>query len=84
MIIKDVQMLVTNTDMAELQDHTIYCRVGLLSMDDGQKFDVSVRDKGIYEILKPLTKVKFNLDVTNSKYGIKIGIKDVLEVGKAI
>lgn len=84
MIIKDVQVLVTNTDMAVLQDNTPYCRVGLLSLDDGQKFDVSVRDKGIYEALKPLTKAKFNLELTNSKYGIKLGIKDILEVGKAI
>lgn len=84
MLIKDALMLVTNADMGKLQDHTEYCRVGLLSLDDGQKFDVSVREKEIYSQLKPMIKVKLNLDLTNSKYGMKLGIKDIVEIGKAI
>lgn len=84
MLIRDAQMLVTNADMSEMQDHTIYCRVGLLSLDDGQKFDVSVREPEKYSALKPMTKVKLNLTLSNSKYGIRLGIQDIVEVGKAI
>jgi hypothetical protein len=84
MLIKDAQMLVTNADMAEMPDHTIYCRVGLLSLDDGQKFDVSVKEKELYTKLSPMTKVRLNLDLTNSKYGMRLGVKEIIEVGDAI
>lgn len=84
MLIKNANMLVTNTGMKEMQDHTIYCAVGLLSMDDGQKYDISVREKEIYEKLKPMTKVKVHLDLTNSKYGMKLNIKEIVEIGTAI
>lgn len=84
MIIYKVNMLVTNVAMKKLQDNTDYCAVGLLSLDDGQKFDISVRDQDIIKNIAPMTKVTVNLELTNSKYGIKLGIKDLLEVGNAI
>lgn len=84
MIINNVEMLVTNTGMKKLQDNTDYCAIGLLSMDDGVKYDVTVRDPEIYFQLKPMTKVMLNLELTNSKYGMKLSIKDLLEVGNAI
>lgn len=85
MIIKKVTMLVTNMAMKKMQDNTTeYCAVGLLSLDDGQKFDLSVREYEVYSKLSPMTKVILNLDLTNSKYGIKLSIKDIIEVGTAI
>lgn len=47
-------------------------------MDVGQKYDLSVREKEIYEKLKPMTKVKVHLD------GIKLNIKEIVDVGTAI
>lgn len=84
MLIKNAQMLVTNMAMKEMQDRTVYCAVGLLSMDDGQKFDLSVREQEIYTKIKPMVKIKANLDLTNSKYGMKLAIKELVEVGTAI
>lgn len=84
MTIKKASLLVTNTSMREMQDHTVYCSVGLLSLEDGQKFDLSVREQEIYARLVPMTKIVANLDLTNSKYGMKLGIKDLIEVGNAI
>lgn len=84
MTIKEMTMLVTNTGMKKMQDNTEYCAVGLLSLEDGQKFDLSVREKDIYSKLIPLTKVTVNLDLTNSKYGMKLNIKDIVKIGVAI
>jgi hypothetical protein len=84
MIINKVEMLITNTSMKKAQDNTDYCAVGLLSLDDGQKFDISVREPEIYFKLKPMTKVKLNMDLINSKYGMKLLIKDVVEIGSEI
>lgn len=84
MFIKNVDLLVTNMAMKKMQDNTDYCAVGILSLDDGQKFDLSVREEEVYSKLKPMTKVKVHLDLTNSKYGMKLNIKQIIEIGTAI
>lgn len=84
MTIKKITMLVTNMSMKKMQDNSDYCALGLLSLEDGQKFDLSVRDSDIYTKLNPMTKVVLNLDLTNSKYGMKLTIKDIVEIGVAI
>jgi hypothetical protein len=84
MIINKVEMLVTNSSMKKAQDNTTYCSVGVLSLDDGQKYDISVREPELYTRLHPMTKVVLNLDLANSKYGMKLSIKDIVEVGSTI
>lgn len=84
MIIKNVDMLVTNADLKKGQDNTDYCAVGLLSLDDGQKFDVTVREAETYIQLKPMTKITLDLQLTNSKYGMKLSINDIIKVGEFI
>lgn len=84
MLINKVPMLITNTAMKKGQDNTDYCAVGVLSMDDGQKYDITVRDPELYFQLKPMTKVVLNLELSNSKYGMKLSVKNIVEVGNAI
>jgi hypothetical protein len=84
MIIKKVTMLVTNAAIKKAQDNTEYCAVGLLDLEEGQKFDISVREPEVYFQLKPMTKVTVDLDLSNSKYGMKLSIKNLVEVGNAI
>lgn len=84
MLINKVPMLITNTAMKKGQDNSDYCAVGVLSLDDGVKYDITVREPEVYFQLKPMTKVTLNLDLTNSKYGMKLSIKEIVEVGNAI
>lgn len=84
MLINNVNMLVTNTAMRKLQDNTDYCSIGLLSLDDGQKYDISVREPEVYFQLKPMVKVILNLELTNSKYGMKLSVRDIVEIGSTI
>ena len=84
MTIKKCNLLVTNAAMKEMQDHTKYCAIGLLSLEDGQKFDISVREENIYSKILPMTKIVADLDLTNSKYGMKLSIKDIIEFGATI
>ena len=84
MLIKGASMLVTNTGMKKGQDNTEYCAVGVLSLDDGQKYDITIREPNIYSQLKPMVKVILDLELLNSKYGMKLSVKDIVEVGKAI
>lgn len=84
MTIKKITMLVTNVDLGKLPDHTEYARVGLLSLEDGQKFDVSCREPEIYNKLKPLNTATMNLDLSNSKYGMKLSILEVISTDKGL
>jgi hypothetical protein len=84
MLINKVPMLVTNTAMRKGQDNSDYCAIGVLSLDDGQKYDVTVRDPEVYFQLKPMTKVVLNLELTSSKYGLKLSIRDLIEIGSTI
>lgn len=85
MFIKNANMLVTNAGMKKKQsDNTDYCAVGLLSLDDGQKFDVSVKDSSIYMKLVPMSKVIVDLALTNSKYGLGLSVVDVVNTGEMI
>jgi hypothetical protein len=84
MLINKVPMLITNTAMKKGQDNSDYCAVGVLSLDDGQKYDITVREPALYFQLKPMIKVILNLELSNSKYGMKLSVKDVVEIGNAI
>lgn len=78
------KVMVTNVDMRELQDHTIYAAVGILSMDDGQKFDISIREKSIYEALTPFQIIDGVFNLSNSKYGLKLSLMAVTTWGEKI
>lgn len=78
------KVMITNIDMRELQDHTIYAAVGVLSMDDGQKFDISVRDKVMYEALTPFQIIDGVFNLSNSKYGLKLSLSAVTNWGEKI
>ena len=83
MIIKGADVLITNANMKKMSDNTEYCSVGILTIDDGQKFDVSVRDANLYKDIKPMTKAKCDMELTNSKYGLKLTITKLV-AGAAI
>ena len=74
MIIKNVEVLITNAKMKKMSDNTVYCACGILSLDDGQKFDVSIRDENIYSKISVMAKAKCDMEITNSKYGIKLNL----------
>ncbi len=84
MLLNKVNCIVTNADMKKMTDGTDYCAVGILCLDDGQKFDVSCRDAEIYSKLKAMSKASLDLALTNSKYGLKLNIIHLLAVGDRI
>lgn len=87
MLINNVNMLVTSVEMKERKADTgivPYASVGLVSMDDGKPFTISVMDQGIYSTLKPFVPTNMNLMLIDSKYGLKLSICNVNEVGQHI
>lgn len=78
-------VLVSSVDMkVKKNDNSAYAQIGILSVDDGQKYDVSVSDSNIYNVLKPMTMCEMVLQVLNSQYGMRLAIIQVLTVGNSI
>lgn len=87
MLINKVTMLVTSVEMKERKVDAgmiPYAAVGLVSMDDGKPFTVTVSEKEIYTALKPFSPTSLNLALNDSKYGLKLSIVGVNEVGAHI
>lgn len=84
MLINDVTMLVTNATVKKLDDGKEYARVGLLSMDDGQKFELTVYDQEVYSKLAPMTIATMDVGFISSKGIIKMVIDSISEYGKTI
>ncbi len=83
MLIKN-KMLVTNMEMKETKDRIPYAATGLLCMDDGQKFDVSIRDDKIYKMLQPMNMYDLGMQLSNSQYGMRLQVTQIVSNGTAI
>lgn len=78
------KMLVTNIEMKQTKDRVPYAAVGLLSMDDGQKFDVSIRDEKIYNTLQQMNIYEMGLQLSNSQYGLRLQVVQLSSTGTSI
>ena len=72
------KMLVASKQMKETKDRIPYAAIGLLSLDDGQKFDVSIRDESVYSRLEPMNMYEMVLQLSNSQYGMRLTINAAL------
>ena len=57
----------------------IWRRRVLLDLATGDSFDVISKEIELLSKLRPMTKVKLNLNLSSSKYGLKLEIAEVLE-----
>ena len=80
------QAMVKKVEMKEMQkDHTPYAAVKIVSLDgDGSNFDLSIRDKTIYELLQPFQIIEALFDLSNSQYGMRLGMKQLINAGDSI
>ena len=79
MKINKVDMLCTKIEVKENKDKNKYLMISLLDLVGGDSFDIVSKDIELLSKLKPMTKVKVNLNLSSSKYGLKLEIADVLE-----
>lgn len=79
MRINKIDMLCTKIDVKENKEGNKYLMISLLDLVSGDTFDILSKDIELLSKLKPMTKVKCNLNLSSSKYGLKLEIADVLE-----
>lgn len=79
MKINKIDMLCTKIDVKENKEGNKYLMIGLLDLVSGDTFDILSKDIELLSKLRPMTKVKVNLNLSSSKYGLKLEIADFLE-----
>ena len=79
MKINKIDMLCTKIDVKENKEGNKYLMIGLLDLVSGDTFDILSKDIELLSKLRPVTKVKVNLNLSSSKYGLKLEIADFLE-----
>lgn len=85
MIVKNVSIMVTNKEMKSIKDtNDEYCALGILTLDDGEKFNVISREHEIYDQLTPLQTAVVDMGITTNKFGIKISITKIKSVAKGL
>lgn len=79
MKINKIDMLCTKIEVKENKEGNKYLMISLLDLVSGDTFDILSKDIELLSKLKPMTKVKCNLNLSSSKYGLKLEIADILE-----
>ena len=85
MKINKVDMLVAKIESkTSSKDNKEYAMVNLISIPEGDSFQIIEKDMTRITQLTPFTKIKVNLNLTSSQYGLKIDIDDILEIGESL
>ena len=79
MKINKIDMLCTKIEVKENKEGNKYLMISLLDLLSGDTFDILSKEIELLSKLKPMTKVKVNLNLSSSKYGLKLEIADFLE-----
>ena len=79
MKINKVDMLCTKIEVKENKEKSKYLMITLLDLSAGDSFDIISKDIELLGKIRAMTKVKCNLNLTSSKYGLKLEIADILE-----
>lgn len=78
------EFLIAKTEVKTREDKTQYLMLSILDLGSGDVFDIVHKNIEDYAKLKPMTKVDLEVDISNSKYGLKLAIVEIGETLGAI
>lgn len=85
MRINDIDVLITKIDVKEKKDSKEkYLMVSFLDMATGDVFEVLEKDLEYLSKIKQMEKYKVDLNLSSSKYGLKLELVEVKESKGAI
>ena len=80
MLVKNVDILVSSVEeKVNNNTHLPYLAIKILSLPDGDSFNVLERDAEKFGMYKAMEKYKVDLKITSNQYGISVGIENVLK-----
>ena len=79
MLVKNVDILVSSVEeKVNNNTHLPYLAIKILSLPDGDSFNVLERDAEKFGLYQPMEKYKVDLKITSNQYGISVAIENVL------
>ena len=72
------EVLLLNITAKKKQDGSDYLSVGFATVDDGMAFTVSSTNMDFLNTLEPFNKYLFELVLSDSKYGLKLTLNNVI------
>ena len=80
MKINNIEVLITKIDVKERKDNKEkYLMISFLDMETGDVFDVLVKDLEYLNKIKQMQKYKVDLNLSSSKYGLKLELIEIKE-----
>lgn len=79
MKISKKDILVTSCDLGKNKQDQAYVNLQFIDMEDGISYQIISKDIDLMNKVKKMTKYKVDLELTSSKYGLKLNILSVLE-----
>lgn len=76
MRIDNMDVLITKVESKKNKEGTDYISISFLDLSSGDNFQVISKEIE-YIKLKPMTKYNINLNLSSSKYGLKLDIGDI-------
>lgn len=76
MKINSVEVLITKITHRKTKDGVEYISLSFLDLSSGDNFNVVSKDMEMIKI-KPMTRYEMDLDLTDSKYGLKLEIDKI-------
>ena len=80
MLVRNVDILVSSVEEKVNNNTKLpYLAIKILSLPDGDNFNVLERDSEKFGLYQPMEKYKVNLKITSNQYGISVSIENVLK-----
>lgn len=78
MKLNNVDVLVTKVEVKENKEGKGYLIINLLDLSSGDNFQVINKELELLGQLKAMTKFRLNLNLTSTKYGLKLDIVGIV------
>lgn len=79
MKINKIDVLVTKVELKQNKEGKAYLVIEFLDLEDGSSYQLVEKDIEVMKSLKQMTKYKISLELNSNKYGLKLGLKEVVE-----
>lgn len=79
MKINNILSLVTKIEAKQNKEGANYLLIDLLDLSSGDNFNIMSKDIELMSKLKTMTKYKLDLELTSSKYGLKLDLAGIKE-----
>jgi len=79
MKLNNIEMLVSKVEIRKNKKDEAYILIDMLDLATGDNFQIFDKNIELMQKLKTMTKYSLDLNLTSSKYGLRLGIDNIIE-----